>query len=411
MTATLTHEFNKEEFLKLRTRNLALGKIAYETRFGEVDGISFDLRHSGVDPDEWVMDHLGGYDDLHTPRRMETLPFLWFPWYGTFDLNKVKAEVLAEFREAKEYARNGPPMPREAYGDITDAEYEDSVREEKKQRVIPKTWVKDELKFRIPDAIVNQGDCVKVHRVVKYISQDQFIHAHDSAEIHLQVKIISNNGLFKVIDAPIVMFGSTKLTYRFNHQKIYSIIDRVKKYHGLSKLNRSSVKSVSENYTKGGSAHSALYRAVEINEYFLPRVWKWLHADNNRRAKIGREFLRALDDACMLGYAWAYAETEQHMRPLAVAGAAARAGAARAGQASGARRRAKAADTWQALIKKEAAIIRGQNPAVSQANLADELKFKFDDEVPSHPIIVRHIARLEREGELPRRRIMNANAL
>ena len=66
------------------------------------------------------------------------------------------------------------------------------------------------------------------------------------------------------------------------------------------------------------------------------------------------EFLQALDDACMLGYAWAYAETEQLMGPLAVAGAASRAGAARAGQASGARRRAKAANTWQGLVKEEA---------------------------------------------------------
>jgi hypothetical protein len=92
------------------------------------------------------------------------------------------------------------------------------------------------------------------------------------------------------------------------------------------------------------------------------------------------------------------------MRPLAVAGAASRAGATRAGQASGARRRAKAASTWQGLVKREASKFRAENPSVSQAKLAEEIKFKFDNEVPSHPIIVRHIARLEREGELPKRR-------
>lgn len=74
------------------------------------------------------MDHLGGYGGLDFPRRTETLPFLWFPWYGEFDLSKVKAEVLEEFRAAKEYARNGPPTPREAYGNITDAEYADYVK-------------------------------------------------------------------------------------------------------------------------------------------------------------------------------------------------------------------------------------------------------------------------------------------
>lgn len=114
VTAPLVSEFNEEGFLKLYARNRALGTIAYETRLGEVEGISFDLRHSGIDPDEWVMDHLGGYDELRPPRRTETLPFLWFPWYGEFDLNKVKAEVVEEFREAKEYAKSGSPAPREA---------------------------------------------------------------------------------------------------------------------------------------------------------------------------------------------------------------------------------------------------------------------------------------------------------
>jgi hypothetical protein len=117
------------------------------------------------------------------------------------------------------------------------------------------------------------------------------------------------------------------------------------------------------------------------------------------------EFLQALDDACMLGYAWAYAETEQHMRPLAVAGAASRAGAARAGRASGARRRAKAANTWQAPVKSEALKIRAENPGISQAELAAKIVFRLDDgALPSHPIIVRHIAKLERDGELPKRR-------
>jgi hypothetical protein len=41
---------------------------------------------------------------------------------------------------------------------------------------------------------------------------------------------------------------------------------------------------------------------------------------------------------------------------------------------------------------------------VPRSKLAEEIKFKFDNKVPSHPIIVRYVARLEREGELPKRR-------
>jgi hypothetical protein len=45
---------------------------------------------------------------------------------------------LDELREAKKYAENGEPTPREVFDDITDAE-----------------WVEHELKSRTPDAIVN----------------------------------------------------------------------------------------------------------------------------------------------------------------------------------------------------------------------------------------------------------------
>ena len=252
---------SNEEFSKLYARNRALGKIAHETRFGEVEGISFDLRHPEISPDEWMMDDLGGYDDLHPPRRTEALPFLWFPWYGKLDLRQVKADVLEEFQAAKEYAKNGPLTPREAYGNITDAEYANSVKEEKKQRRIPtKTWMKDELKSRTPDAIVNVGDCVRTLRVVKYIGENQFIHVHDSAEIHLFVEIISKDGLCKIVDAPIVMYGATKLTYRFNNKKIYSIIERIRRYHGLSNINYFSTKTISDNYTKGGPAYNCTGR-------------------------------------------------------------------------------------------------------------------------------------------------------
>jgi hypothetical protein len=259
----------EEEFSKLYARNRALGKIAHETRFGEVDGISFDLQHPEISPDEWTMDHLGGHDDLHPPRRTETLPFLWFPWYGKFDLRQVKADVLEEFRAAKEYAKNGPPTPREVYGNITDAEYADSVKAEKKQRRIPtKTWMKDELKSRTPDAIVNAGDCVRTLRAVKYIGENQFIHVHDNVEIHLFVQIINKAGLCKIIDAPIVMYVATKLTYRFSNKKIYSVLERVRRYHGLSNISYLSTKTISNNYTKGGPAYNALYRAMDICEHF-----------------------------------------------------------------------------------------------------------------------------------------------
>jgi hypothetical protein len=79
--------------------------------------------------------------------------------------------------------------------------------------------------------------------------------------------------------------------------------------------------------------------------------------------------------------------------------------AARGGKASGASRRAKSAETWQANVKAEALRLRDKKPRISQAKLATEILFQLGEgALPSHAIIVRHISTLERNGELPRRR-------
>jgi hypothetical protein len=399
-------ELSHEQFIRLYKRNRALSEIMSETRVGEVDGINFDLRHKEINSAEWKMDHVLGGDDGLPPRRPTTLAFIWFPWYGKFDPNQLKVDVLKEFREAKEYAKNGPPTPREVFGNISDAEYTEYLKEEKKRRRIPKkTWMMDELKSRTPDAIVSPGDSIKIHHSIMNIeSADQFIPIHDRAFIHLFVKITNEGGLCNVLRTPIVMYGATRISYRHGNKGIYAILDRVRDHHKISKIDKTSVQNISDNYSKTGHAYTALYRSMKISGRVLPIAWKLKRSDHPGRWKIGMELLEALDDACMLGYAWAYAETEKHMRPLAVAGAASRAGAARAGQASGARRRAKAANTWQSLVNGEAVKSRATNPKVSQAKIAEEIKFKFDDEVPSHPVIVRYLARLEREGLLAKRR-------
>jgi hypothetical protein len=161
---------------------------------------------------------------------------------------------------------------------------------------------------------------------------------------------------------------------------------------------------IANNYEKTGSAYSALYRAVDIYEYYLPRIWRLNNPKNFRLWKIGSRYLQALDDACVLGYAWARAEAELRMKPLALAALASKAGASRAGQASGARRRANAAETWQAAVKAEACRLRGEQPHISQSKLATEILYQLgDDALPSHAIMVRYISKLERDGELPKR--------
>jgi hypothetical protein len=402
----LLPEQSPAEFDKERARNRAITQIMGETRVGEVDGIYFDLRHEQINPEEWVMeDDLGTEHASYAIRRRETLPFIWFPWYGQFDLKQVKAEVSQDFIEIKEYAKNGPPLPRGAYGKITDAEYENLVKKEKEERVVPnKTWIKEEIVSRTPDAVVTSGDRIETHHVIINLEgDDEFIPIQDRAFVHLFVKITRRDGSCQVLNTPIMLYGQTRLSYFRGNNVLYSILGRVRRFYSVPKLDTESTKEIL-NADDFGHAFSALRRAVRISDKILPRVLQLRRSQNMRRLGVGREYMQALDDACMLGYSWAYAETEQHMRPLAIAGAASRAAASRAGQTSGERRRVKAASTWQRLVKSQALEARAENPGISQSKLAEEIKFKFDNEVPSHPIIVRHIAKLEREGELPKRR-------
>jgi hypothetical protein len=177
-------ELSDEDFLKLRARNLALGKIMHETRFGEVEGISFDLRHCQINRDEWRMDHFGGVDRF-PPRRTPTLPLIWFPWYGKFDPDRLKADVTAEFKVDSETP--APPLPREAFA--TDTDYASYLKRHKKIKPLGKSWIREEIADRTPDAIVSVGDRIGIHQVIKYRIDEEFAHPHDRDEIHLFVKI------------------------------------------------------------------------------------------------------------------------------------------------------------------------------------------------------------------------------
>jgi hypothetical protein len=394
-------EISDEDFLKLRARNRALGKIMYETRFGEVEGITFDLRHDQINPDEWIMDHLGAHDGL-PPRRTPTLPFIWFPWYGNFDLEQLKADVAAEFLE---YRNNDVPMPREAFDDnFTDEEYARYLKKHKKSTPLGKSWISKEVAARTPDAVVKAGDRIRIHEVIKNVGHDEFVHPHDNAEISLFIKITNDAGVNKVIRSPIIMYGATRLTYRHGNKALYSILERIRIHHRLDKINRSTVADISRNYHEKSSAFAALYRAEQIYERYLPRIRKLENSNINQIRMIGFNYVDALDNACMLGYAWAHAETELRMRPLAMAALASKAGAAKAGLASAAKRRARALN-WQARVKTEALKIRAKAPDVSQTKVAEEILYQLgEEELPSLPIIVRQISKLERGGELPKRR-------
>ena len=398
-------ELSDEEFLIEYKRNRALSKISHETRVGEVDGISFDLRHEDINPEDWTMDILGGDYGWTEPHRRPTLPFIWFPWYGDFDLTKVKHEVLTEFREANERPRR--PLPREVFDNISDTEYQAYLKRDMwKDKKLPKSWIRDEIKSRTPDAVAKAGDYLSVDRFeIKVIDGDNFAWLRDRAEVLLFVRLSRANGIQEVLSNPIILHGATKLTYRQGNKPLYAIIERVRRAFGLEKITRAAVQKFNNKYDINANAFAALWRAAKICDRYFPPVSKLHNSRSNVRSRLGSKFLDALDDACMLGYAWANAEADHKMRPSALSALKAKDGAARGGHASGASWSAKAAETWQVTVRAEALRVRSEQTDISQEKLAAEILYKCgEDLLPSHPIIVRYISKLEREGVLPRRK-------
>jgi hypothetical protein len=396
-------EMSDNGFFKLRASNLALGKIMHETRFGEVEGISFDLRHPKINPDEWIMDYLGG-DEGRPPNRIDTLPFIWFPWHGKFDPAQLEADVIKEWEEENEYRKNPPPTPREVFGKITDAEYAAYLKNERKQKPLGKSWIRKEIATRTPDAIVNVGDHIRISKVIMNIGRDVFKHVHDRDSIHVFVKITNSAGLNQVITTPIVMYGATKLT-RYGNQKIYAILERVRKYHDLPKITHASVKEISNNYDRYEVEYAALYRAVKIYEYYLPQIWKLENCPSARLKSIGMRYLSALDDACMLGYAWANAEHNLNMRPFAEVGVKSVSRARRGGMKSGESRRKEADETWKPHAVTLAQNARSKNGSLSREKLVEQIRkdWRLSIKVPAHSTLRNFIAELERMGKLERK--------
>jgi hypothetical protein len=87
---------------------------------------------------------------------------------------------------------------------------------------------------------------------------DEFVPIHDRAFIHLFIKITNEAGLCSVLGTPIVMYGTTRISYFHGNRPIYSVLHRIRLYHKLTKIDNASVKEISDNYNKRWHAYAAL---------------------------------------------------------------------------------------------------------------------------------------------------------
>ena len=173
-------------------------------------------------------------------RRRRDTPFLWFPWFGNFDKESVRAELLTdkkvEFRQGK----------------------------------VPESLLREYT----PEHFVNAGDKLIVERLERQMIDGPFSHEHDH-EVRLAfLCIIRANGKRERVKTPLMFTGATSLFVRMHKKEWFDkITRRICEHFNLGSFDE--IKSFAEGKEDDKSyAYSALLNALSVKRFsILLNVW------------------------------------------------------------------------------------------------------------------------------------------
>lgn len=349
-------------------RYLALREISHITRYGTVDGVTFDLRHDELDPRQWGMSIIANEGKYR--EKWDDQPFIWFPWYGYFSKDVLQKQWI-----------DGAPVS------------------------MSKRRLTRELKENTPEIIVVAGDKIVIDRVEVLRFDRPFRHQHD-AEVRLAfLKVIRSDRRTAKLKTPIRLLGRTAFQLRGSqHNILGKITARIFEHYGVSSFVDPKVLSVvNDDRSLAGNTLVHLCILVERNKDMLSLVNSFDF--DHPQYKDASSILATIQEALLVGYYWANAEAQLRMEPLARSGLEVLRGAQKAGIESGNRRRAKAEMTWKTHALELAQQARKDDPTLSQHRLADEITFKWrlDIPPPGHTTLTNFISELEKANTLPRR--------
>jgi hypothetical protein len=375
-------------------RREALSEICDVSRHGVVDGVEFDFRHELLDPREWQMDTIG----IESLPRFKTAfgPFIWFPWYGEFSEVKLRDEANLFYEHEKNRLTD-----LMALIESTDLPNDQSSKND--FRIAP---LEEYIRDGTPECVIYAGDRVFIGDVHRQITGDELDHRHDTELRFASLNVTRSSGKTLAIQTPMVFRGITSVFTKGSHGNFFNKISRriCQHFHvrSLAAINK-EIRDQGGCRFASDAALSAIVIAEQIREFRNladsrelgdPRVgnaWKaWYTADS----------------AVYLGYAWAKAEAELKLKPLARSALRVKAGATSGGAESGKARQRKRAETWEPIAKEMAKGIRAENPTLSQDDVATEIDARWKDPTcrpPRHPTLKGLISRMERAGELPKR--------
>jgi hypothetical protein len=342
--------------------------------------VEIDLRHVGLDPDEWGME-LIGTSSPEGITRSSHWPFIWFPWYGKFD----KAAIWRDLENSA--LRHGHKL-------------------DKATKAIMRWMAKD----YIPDVFVYEGDKIEIDRVERISCDRPFAHLHDREKRAAYLRIKRKNGRYVQLSKPIHAVGHSSIFY-LEGLTLENIMPRIFEKFGLNSLDDPKTTAIlaskEASFAKEDSfARESLLclKLLMDREKDTIAIAKRLHF-RDPEGQAAHRIAGAIEDALRIGYFWANAEAAMKMEPLARSGLEVHKGAKKAGIESGNKRRAKADETWKPHALELAQKLREADPGLSQHRLADEISFKWklDHAAPGHTTLTSFISQLEKAGTLPRR--------
>jgi hypothetical protein len=267
---------------------------------GCVDQIEIDLRHEKLNPAEWQCEPFGmppGTMDLLyviSPEKMERdpeEPFIWFPWFGDFDMSALK-------RKAKTKFASKPKSPR--------------ARGKNAIRTNPE--LDEYVRINTPEHIAAAGDriCIDEVEIVNVVDH-RFEHPHNAEIRYAQLRVERANGDVHKLPTPLRFTGVQKIICDGNQGGVpYLIAMHICDHFALENLYDND--TIRED---GSYAYRALLEARQLLAKLLPMVKKIARKGDilseSYWANISN--LVVVSDAAVLGYLWGKAEAEINIKP------------------------------------------------------------------------------------------------
>ncbi len=120
-------------------------------------------------------------DHLFHKYRSPDQPFIWFPWFGSFDEKSIRTEIVT-----------------------------DELKQGRKEP--SKTFVDDQVRDRTPECFVSSGDKIVICNVERIPIGDFFEHPHHAEIRFAHLEIIRPNEAPLRVRTPIRFIGRTAMT-------------------------------------------------------------------------------------------------------------------------------------------------------------------------------------------------------